>query len=472
MINRFNNLTSKEWLPFQKSWFKYSGDETLYRENIRFFVKFDDVNLNPNFLFWGSKNQAKKIKLLQKELKFNLYTNKTIQKADNFQFVLIDLRDYLEQDHSLNNYIHLKREILKLAYSLKDKLANRKFISIHLPNICYKNQFHPVAWDLAKTLSCFYSLKDEKIGWKDSCFNTTGTNYFHTNNAHFYSLYFRNDEKSQYQILDKNSLFLSNKNQLVSTTLKFNDFPSCYILKPKPRNKHEILHPAKFPEDLVKMHLKAFTKAGDNVFDPMSGTGSTQISAYSLNRNGYGTELSHFFYEIAKNRCIDHYNKNPKQYEIKILHQDALKAKPKDFPAIDYVITSPPYWDMLNIKGAENQARRIKKGLQINYSESNEDLGNIENYSDFLDTLCSVYFNLLDLLKPGAYLTIVIKNVKKKTINHPLAWDLSERLQEKLILLPETFWLQNDKSIAPFGYYNTYVSNTFHQYCLNFQKPH
>ena len=33
MKNRFNRLTSKEWLPFQKSWFKYSNDETLYRRD-------------------------------------------------------------------------------------------------------------------------------------------------------------------------------------------------------------------------------------------------------------------------------------------------------------------------------------------------------------------------------------------------------------------------------------------------------
>jgi len=42
MKNRFNRLTSKEWLPFQKSWFKESSDELLYRENIRFFSRAED----------------------------------------------------------------------------------------------------------------------------------------------------------------------------------------------------------------------------------------------------------------------------------------------------------------------------------------------------------------------------------------------------------------------------------------------
>ena len=109
--------------------------------------------------------------------------------------------------------------------------------------------------------------------------------------------------------------------------------------------------------------------------------------------------------------------------------------------------------------------------MQVNYSDNKEDLGNTSDYNDFLNDLVAIYFNLIGLLKPGGYITIVVKNIKKKGSNYPFAWDLSLKLQEKLILLPETFWLQDDISIAPYGYGNTFVSNTFHQYCLNFQKP-
>jgi len=33
MKNRFNQLTSKEWLAFQKSWFKAESEEKFYRES-------------------------------------------------------------------------------------------------------------------------------------------------------------------------------------------------------------------------------------------------------------------------------------------------------------------------------------------------------------------------------------------------------------------------------------------------------
>jgi len=126
---------------------------------------------------------------------------------------------------------------------------------------------------------------------------------------------------------------------------------------------------------------------------------------------------------------------------------------------------------MLNMKGAEGQARRKEKGLQQNYSDDTFDLGNISQYEIFLSELVNIYFRLIENLKHRGYLTIVVKNIKKKGKNYPLAWDLSRRLQKKLILLPEVFWLQDDINIAPYGYYHTWVSNTFHHYCLNFQKP-
>ena len=53
MKNRFNRLTSKEWLPFQKSWFKYSNDEKLYRENLRFFCKAE--NTGEHVLYFGDQ---------------------------------------------------------------------------------------------------------------------------------------------------------------------------------------------------------------------------------------------------------------------------------------------------------------------------------------------------------------------------------------------------------------------------------
>ncbi|SVD54729.1 uncharacterized protein METZ01_LOCUS407583, partial [marine metagenome] len=140
-------------------------------------------------------------------------------------------------------------------------------------------------------------------------------------------------------------------------------------------------------------------------------------------------------------------------------------------PEMDYVITSPPYWDMLNMKGAEVQAARRSKGLKTNYSDSESDLGNLDNYAEFLDALIEIYKQTVKTLKPGGHMTIVVKNIKKKGSHYPLAFDLTESLKEFLELKHVGFWCQDDLQIAPYGYKHTWVSNTFHHYCLTFLKP-
>ncbi len=438
-INRFNHLTSKEWLPFQKSWFHYEDDAALYHSNIRFFTKVGEIS--GGVYYQGIGEQLFHNLLAKEKLKPGRGT-------DELQFALLDLR---------NTEIEI-RTVLKTCYKLFQRLQNRRFLTVFLDNTTWIDGL-PIAWKVAKELDKTYSLKDEKMACLDGDSGRTI----------FYCLYFRKDENSA-------GLKPKFEYNFRKTKPKVHKIPAWYILKPPPRSKDEILHPAKYPEELVEMCLQEFTKERDNIFDPMSGTGSTQLAAMQMNRNGYGTELSPFFARIANRRCAalkdqpELFNAQKNLGKYSILNKDARKVSKKDFPPLDYIITSPPYWDMLNMKGAENQAKRIKKGLQTNYSDDQNDLGNIENYYDFLDDLVGIYQNNIKLLKPGGHLTVVVKNIKKKGRNYPFAWDLTERLSEYLEVLPETFWCQDDIRIAPYGYGNTWVSNTFHHYCLHFRK--
>lgn len=482
MKNRFNNIDSKEWLPYQKSWSKMDSDEDLYRKSIRFFMKFDSEEMNRNFFFLGSEEQSKLCKNIAQEEAAQFQDASKLIKLDQLQFALLDLRSFMDEIVDEKSWLKLKNRVLDLAFLLKDKLYHRRFLSIIIPNFQSENQYFPFAWDLAKTLAETYSLKDEKILCLEKTTSSESQKYFHTDGQYFYQLFFRNDEKSS--DLKYRTSFDFYENQQQSEGHFPSIFPSWFILKPKPRKRKEILHPAKFPEELVNMYLDAFTKENDHVLDPMCGTGSTVIASIEKNRNAYGIELSEFFAKIAQERCHgvfygDHnlFDKPiERNTQFKIFQKDVRELSKKDIPELDYIFTSPPYWNMLNMKGAENQAKRVKKGLMVNYSDpesdlGRRDLGNIDDYEEFLDELSTIYFELIDLMKSGAVMTIVVKNIKKQGSNYPFAWDLAERLMKKVILLPESFWLQDDISIAPFGYGNTFVSNTFHQYCLSFVKP-
>lgn len=471
MKNKFNTLTSKEWLPFQKSWFKISSDDVLYRENIRFFTKAEQSD--EKILYYGNQ-----YKLFQQIAEANnLKTELLESNIGKSQFILIDLREIIKGEFKLDEYQKLQKELIELLEKQIVNLAERRFVSIFIPNIQIENEYFVYAWDLAKQIGKILSLKDEKIACGPDDFDKE-VNYYKPSHKIYYCLYFRKDDQSG-QILDDFDVNFFHHNTQDTSIKKFESkIPSWFVLKPQPRKKDEILHPAKYPEDLVEMFVKEFTVENNNVFDPMSGTGSTQLGALKLKRNGYGTELSQFFAGIANGRCKEFIDPSQqllfyekKDQQFKIINKDARLITLNDFPSIDYMITSPPYWDMLNMKGAENQAKRIEKGLKTNYSDDADDIGNIQGYFDFLNTLKDVYFNVASIMKPRSYMTIVVKNIKKKGSNYPFAWDLANLLQDKLILMPENFWCQDDISIAPYGYGNTWVSNTFHQYCLNFQIP-
>lgn len=472
MENKFNRLTSKEWLPFQKSWAKYNSIAELYEQNLKFFCKAK--NEGDVVFYYGS--HINEIEEIANSLGETIVT--TLDTSDSIQFAFFDLLDTFSADTTIEDYYKIKREIIELSEKIYGKLLDRRFVCFLANNIESEKGYFPYAWDLAKSLSSIYTLRDEKINCKSKSETPFYNSIFSTDNTVFYSMYLRKDENSSGVYKETNSNLFKNNIPIKNHRLFTNTLPSWFILKPKPRNKSEIVHPAKYPEELVEMFVKHFTDKGDNVFDPMSGTGSSQIGALNCDRNGYGTELSEVFAKLANYRCNELINPAqtelffvPKNVQYKILNIDAREISSDIFPEINYVITSPPYWDMLNMKGAETQALRKEKGLQTNYSNSDKDLGNIADYNKFIDELYDVYKNLFKILKPGSFVTIVVKNIKKMGVSYPFAWDLAERLQNELILLPPTFWCQDDISIAPFGYGNTWVSNTFHQYCLNFQKP-
>lgn len=465
MKNRFNRLTSKEWLPFQKSWFRFESDEKLYLENLRFFSKAEPAH--EKVLYFGSMFDIFKQQADAQDLK----ASKKNVETDESQFILIDIRNDIDQCQSLDEYFQLRDEVVSFAKNSFHNLIHRRFLTVFIQNKTIGDQFFPLAWDMAWQLASIYSLKDEKIACKslDSVIHKP-------ENELFYCLYFRKDENSNGAYLSKDHTLLKpvHTRNIPNFSTKM---PGWFILKPAPRKKNEILHPAKYPEELVSMFLNQFTEEGQNILDPMSGTGSTQVAALKAGRNAFGTELSPFFAEIASVRCQELVRPTqpelfaePKENIFKIINKDARLIHKDDFPQIHYMITSPPYWDMLNMKGAENQAKRLEKGLQTNYSDDQEDLGNISDYELFLADLTEVYLNILEVMPSGSVMTIVVKNIKKKGKNYPFAWDLAERLCHKMILLPEVFWCQDDINLAPYGYGNTFVSNTFHQYCLNFMK--
>jgi DNA modification methylase len=260
------------------------------------------------------------------------------------------------------------------------------------------------------------------------------------------------------------------------TWLKFQK--SWFVHAPPPRKKGVIRHPAKFPETLAQDFIEFFTKRGQIVMDPMVGTGSTLLAALRSGRHSIGIELNNNYAEITEQLVAEemiNLGESVKDISCQVIHGNAAQitkiAKEFNFPDIDYMITSPPYWDMLHAKGAQTQKkRRDTEELDTQYSDDPEDLGNIHDYDEFLRKLVDIYVEIKPFIKPRAYLTIIVKNVKKGGKIYPLAWDLARILGESYTLKDEKIWCQDDIRLAPYGLGSAWVSNTFHHYCLQFRN--
>jgi DNA modification methylase len=253
---------------------------------------------------------------------------------------------------------------------------------------------------------------------------------------------------------------------------------SWFIHNPPPRQKNVLRHPAKFPETLAMEFISFFTKGGQVVLDPMAGTGSTLVAALRTGRHSYGIELNPAYADIARQVIaeeIQTLKMDGPGFACQVITGNAACIKEiatnNCLPLVDYILTSPPYWDMLHARGAVTQkTRRASEQLDVFYSDDPEDLGNIEDYSEFIERLSKIYIGLSPIIRPGAYLTIIVKNIKKGGRIYPLAWDLASRLRDTYTLKDEKIWCQDNQRLSPFGLGNAWVSNTFHHYCLQFRK--
>ncbi len=231
-------------------------------------------------------------------------------------------------------------------------------------------------------------------------------------------------------------------------------------------------HPASFPPDLIEQFILFFTKRGETVLDPFVGIGSTLVACQRTERNGIGIELVPKYAQYTTKRLQQ--KTLLQKMKQRIIIGDAAKIDTLDLPVVDFVITSPPYWNILKtsrggVKSVLQQ--RIENGLDGQYSEYPEDLGNITDYDVYLEQINQIFTKIYQILRNNKYLVIIIQNVRLPSGEMaPIAWDIGKRLGQLYTLKQERLWLQSQKFLGIWGYPHEYVSNVHHHYCLIFKK--
>lgn len=240
----------------------------------------------------------------------------------------------------------------------------------------------------------------------------------------------------------------------------------------------EKLHPAPYSFQDISHLVNFFTKRGMEVLDPFGGVGSTAKACEINGRICTSIELSPVWYELSIKRLETEVGEgsSKKHHFINGDCCEELLKIPSE--SMDFMVTSPPYWGILNKQDQKVKKNRVANNLQTKYSEDEKDLGNVANYEDFLEILVKqVFLQCARTLRYGKYMAIVVSDFRDKSEYISFHSDLIHELNKKSIpdggvlrLQGTKILLQNHKSLLPYGYPFAYVENIHHQYVLIFRK--
>lgn len=252
------------------------------------------------------------------------------------------------------------------------------------------------------------------------------------------------------------------------------------------QNRDTELHPARYPEELVAEFLRFFTRRDAWVLDPFCGSGATLVAALEEARNGIGVDVNRHYVELTLDRLAEMAQQartvagalcaDARQIARAEMWEDvgAVPRGDDGLPRFDFIMTSPPYWDMLRKSRGGVQSthkQRAARGLDTDYGDHAEDLGNVDEYDEFIEQLGVAFDGCAELLKPKKYMVVVAQNVRvPEGYVRPLAWDLARRISRTLTFQGERIWCQDSKRLGIWGYPTTFVPNYHHHYCLIFRK--
>lgn len=232
-------------------------------------------------------------------------------------------------------------------------------------------------------------------------------------------------------------------------------------------------HPAPFSFQDIGRLIRFFTKAGETVLDPFVGVGSTLKAAATEGRKGIGIELNNKYADLARLRLKTELTADvTKGNEQRVIRGDARSLIPTlTANSVKLVVTSPPYWNILHKQDHKAKQERIAHGLDTQYSSAAADLGNIETYPEFLNTIADTLALTRTCLADGGYLCVVVGDFRHKSKYFMMHADIAREMEARGFTLKGiTVLYQRHKRVFPYGFPYSYVPNLHHQYIVILAK--
>lgn len=182
-------------------------------------------------------------------------------------------------------------------------------------------------------------------------------------------------------------------------------------------------HPAVFPPEIPRRLIKMFSFVGETVLDPFGGSGTTGRVAAELDRRGVCVDQSRVYVDrMLRDKAL--LNGNGHLFEPALGDARQLDLAEE---SVGLAVTSPPYWN------------------KADYGQGHSNLGNIEGYLDFVESLRPAFAEVFRVLAPGRKFCVNTANVNQHTehglLTFPLATDLVILLRELgFVLVNEIIW--------------------------------
>ena len=204
------------------------------------------------------------------------------------------------------------------------------------------------------------------------------------------------------------------------------------------------LHPAPFIPTQVLCCLLWYGGDAKVVADVMCGIGTTLAVARRLGKVVVGVDIEPTFVKLAK-RLGD------------VVLGDA-RFLPFKNGAFDYVVFSPPYWDVRSY---------LSKG----------NIGNLRSYSAYLGAMRLVLGEVRRVLKSGRLVTVIVKDPKRGGVWIPLHVDITNLAREVgLVPYDHVVWKLNFVDHRVFHLWRKLQAKgdrrtfTVHEHILTFEK--
>lgn len=409
--NKVNYLDGKEWIRNAVNYWEVINNEELEKRMIDFcFKKRTSGKIYSNLI----KTQV------QEKVEYDLTISKV--KSEN------------EINKAINRMIYSAYNSYHFLI-MKNEVEKNILLSKYCVDLCEKNSLEYRGKIIVK-----YKGKDDFI---------------------ILQLFLNRLEEKSFNIINNIEQYLIN-------TTKSNKY---FIYSRSKMDKIGLKHPAPYSYNDIEEICKIDNIKESTILDPFLGVGSTIIGTYKNDNYNIGIELNSEYVDLIQERFkmlnIEGELKN--KYEI--INGDSLKKIKKIDKKIDYVITSPPYFNILKNKnkGVRHDNTQSRQGIEF-YSDSDEDIGNLDEYSCYIKKMKKLFKDIREKTKDNSRIYIVISDFTVDKKEKDVHSDYIEFMNELGYKYAGTSYIiQNQKSIYPFGYPYKIVLNHIYQYIIKFE---